>query len=79
MREFLNFKQDSLSVYENGLKFTKLSHYAPDMVKDMRNRMSLFVAGLGRASSKEGRATMLIGDMHISRLMVYSNKFKRIG
>ena len=33
--------------------------------------MSLFVAGLGHASSKEGRVAMLIGDMHISRLMVY--------
>ncbi|KAG5584580.1 hypothetical protein H5410_045014 [Solanum commersonii] len=41
------------------------------MVKDMRSRMSLLVARLGRLSSKEGRATMLIGDMDILRLMVY--------
>ncbi|XP_015077310.1 uncharacterized protein LOC107021210 [Solanum pennellii] len=41
------------------------------MVKDMRSRMSLFLAGLGRASSKGGRASMLIEDMDISRLMVY--------
>ena len=33
------------------------------MVKDMWSRMSLFVVGLDRASSKEGRAAMLIGDM----------------
>ena len=32
--------------------------------------MSLFVAGLGHASSKESRAAMVIGDMDISRLMV---------
>ena len=33
--------------------------------------MSLFVAGLGRVSSKEGRVAMLIGDMDISRLIAY--------
>ncbi|XP_049391433.1 uncharacterized protein LOC125855770 [Solanum stenotomum] len=63
--------QDSLSVHEYGLKFTQLSRYAPEMVKDMRSRMNFFVAGLGRLLSKDGRATMLIGDMDISRLMVY--------
>ena len=41
------------------------------MVKDMRSGMNLFVAGLGRATKKEGRAAMLIGDIDISRLMVY--------
>ncbi|WMV34238.1 hypothetical protein MTR67_027623 [Solanum verrucosum] len=39
------------------------------MVKDMRSKQILFVAGLGCLSSKEGRATMLIRDMDISRLM----------
>ena len=71
VREFLTLKQESLSVHEYSLKFTQLSRYAPEMVADMRNRMSLFVAGLSRWSSKEGRAAMLIGDMDISRLMVY--------
>jgi len=33
--------------------------------------MSLFIAGLSRLSNKEGRAAMLIGDMDMSRLMVY--------
>ncbi|XP_069154321.1 uncharacterized protein [Solanum lycopersicum] len=64
-------RQDSLIAHENGLKFTQLSRYAPEMVKNMMRRMSLFVAGLGRASSNEGKASMLIGDMDISRLMVY--------
>uniref|UniRef100_M1DN83 Gag-pol protein n=1 Tax=Solanum tuberosum TaxID=4113 RepID=M1DN83_SOLTU len=41
------------------------------MFVDMRSRMSLFVAGLSRLSSKEGRAAMLIGDMDFSRLIVY--------
>lgn len=71
VREFLTLKQESLSVHEYGLKFTQLSRYAPEMVADMRSRMSLFVAGLSRLSSKEGRAAMLIQNMDISRLMVY--------
>ncbi len=33
--------------------------------------MNLFIVGLGRVSSKESRAAMLIGDMDISRLIVY--------
>ncbi|KAG5590778.1 hypothetical protein H5410_041292 [Solanum commersonii] len=41
------------------------------MVVDMRSKMSLFVVGLSRLSSKEGKATMLIGDMGIARLMIH--------
>ncbi|XP_049346843.1 uncharacterized protein LOC125811409 [Solanum verrucosum] len=48
-----------------------VTNKAPEMVKDMRSRMSLFVAGLGRLSRKERRAAMLSRDMDISRLMVY--------
>ncbi|XP_049350312.1 uncharacterized protein LOC125814906 [Solanum verrucosum] len=41
------------------------------MVADMRSRMSLFVVGLSRLSSMEGKAAMLTGDMDIATLMVY--------
>ncbi|KAH0679012.1 hypothetical protein KY284_020097 [Solanum tuberosum] len=58
-----------MSVHEYSLKFTQLSRYALEMVSDMRSRMSLFVAGLSHLLSKEGKATMLIGDMNIARLM----------
>ncbi|XP_069146048.1 uncharacterized protein [Solanum lycopersicum] len=71
VRELLTVKQDSLSVHEYGLKFTQLSCYAPKMVKDIRSIMNFFVVGLGRSSSKESRVMMLIGDMDISKLMVY--------
>ncbi|KAH0636311.1 hypothetical protein KY290_036738 [Solanum tuberosum] len=47
--------RESMSIHEYNLKFTQLSHYALDMVADMRSRMSLFVAGLSRLSSKEGK------------------------
>ena len=56
-------------MHEYGLKFTHMSHYDPEMVKDIRSRMSLFVAGLGLASRKKGRNVMLIGKMDISRLV----------
>ena len=41
------------------------------MVDDMRSRMSLFVAGLSRLSSKKGKAVVLIGDIDITRLMIH--------
>ncbi|XP_049359236.1 uncharacterized protein LOC125823921 [Solanum verrucosum] len=41
-----------------------------EMVANMRSRMSLFIVGLSRLLSKEGKATMLIGDMDISRMMI---------
>ena len=41
------------------------------MVVDMRSRTSLFVAGLTHLSSKESKATMLIGDNDTTRLMIH--------
>uniref|UniRef100_M1DQF4 Retrotransposon gag protein n=1 Tax=Solanum tuberosum TaxID=4113 RepID=M1DQF4_SOLTU len=60
-----------MSVHEYSMKSTQLSCYAPEMVADMRTRMSLFVARLSHRSSKEGKAAMLIGDMDIARLMIH--------
>ena len=62
---------DSICVHEYRVNFIPLPRYDPEMIKDTRSRMSLFVAGLGGASSKKGRVAMVIGDMHISRFMVY--------
>ncbi|XP_049369927.1 uncharacterized protein LOC125834816 [Solanum verrucosum] len=49
---------ESMSVQEYILKFTQLSIYALEMVANMRSRMSLFVSGLSRLSSKEDRAAL---------------------
>lgn len=44
------------------------------MVIHMTSRVSPFVGGLSRLSSKEARLLMIIGVMDISRLMVYVHK-----
>ena len=66
-----------MSVHDYVLNFTQLSRYGPEIVKGMRSIMSLFVTGLAHASSKEGRAGMLVGDMDISRIMVYVHQVER--
>lgn len=60
-----------MSVCEYVSTFTQFSSYASKMVSDIRSRVCLYVAGFGRASSKEGSTAMLIGDMDLSKLMVY--------
>lgn len=67
---FLHGKK-TLTVHKYGLNFTQLSCYAREIVKDMSSRLSFFLAGLGRATRKKYRDTMMIGDMDISRLEVY--------
>ena len=39
--------------------------------------MSLFIVGLGRGSSKEGRTSIFIGEMDISRIMVYVQQVEK--
>ena len=39
--------------------------------------MSLFIFGLGHDSSKEGRTSILFGDMDISRIMVYVQQVEK--
>lgn len=74
--EFLNLKQDSTTNQEYNFKFTQLSHYAPEMVANIRNKINLYVSGLGRSTKKEGRRVMLIKDMVIARLISYMQQTK---
>uniref|UniRef100_M1D847 Gag-pol protein n=1 Tax=Solanum tuberosum TaxID=4113 RepID=M1D847_SOLTU len=62
---------ESMSVHEYSLKFTQLSRCALEMVAALRSMMSLFVSGLSRLSSKDGKTVMLIGAMDITRLMIH--------
>ncbi|WMV07607.1 hypothetical protein MTR67_000992 [Solanum verrucosum] len=47
------------------------------MVVDMRSKMSLFVVGLTRLSSKESKAVMLIGYMGIARLIIHVKQVEK--
>lgn len=44
------------------------------MVANMKSRISLFIVGSSRLSSKEGKTTMVIGDIGIARLMIHVKK-----
>lgn len=57
---FLTHKKDSLIVHDYGFKFSQLSRYALKMVKDIISRMCLSVAGLGCASSSDGRSAKMM-------------------
>ncbi|XP_055800410.1 uncharacterized protein LOC129869841, partial [Solanum dulcamara] len=74
VEEFVNLKQEGMSVKEYGLKFIQLSRYAPEMIPDVRSKMRKFVSGLGRHVKKECKAALLISDMDLSRLMVYAQQ-----
>lgn len=60
----LTLKQVSIRLREYDLKFR-------EQVSDMRKMMSFFVHGLGRLLAKEGKTTLLIGDMDIPRIMTH--------
>ena len=77
VNEFHTLKQKSPTVHEYWFTITQLYRYDLEMVKDIRSRMSLFVIGLGHLSRKDVCATMLIGDLDISRLIVYVQKVEK--
>ena len=43
VEEFINLKQDSMTVREYSLKFVKLSRYATSLVSNSRDEMSRFL------------------------------------
>lgn len=47
------------------------------MVDGIRSKMILFIVGLTRLSSKDGKTIMLIGDMGIARLMIHVQQVEK--
>lgn len=71
IKEFLTLHSKSMSVHEYNVIFAQISLYSLKIFADIRSKIILFVFGLSCLSSKEGNATMLIGDMDIPRLMMH--------
>ena len=70
--EFINLHQGCMSVHEYSLKFTKLSEYAPSLVSDPRDEMSLFVTGVSDDLQEECHSATLHDNMNIYRSMVHA-------
>jgi len=71
VEEFINLRQGGISVQEYSLKFTELSKYAPAMVADPRDEMSI-----SKVVRKECRTAMLLHDIDISLIMVYDQQME---
>lgn len=50
VRDFLTLKQDSLIFHYYSWRFTQLARYAPEMVANMRSRMSIISVKLSHLS-----------------------------
>lgn len=70
--DFINLRQNSMTVQEYALEFTQLSKYALEMVTDQRAHVSRFVNGVVDSLVKKCRIAMLHHDIDFSRLVIYA-------
>ena len=71
--EFINLRQEGMSVHEYSLKFTKFLKYDLSSVSDPRDEMSHFVMGMSDDLEEEYHSAMLHENMNIYRIMMHSN------
>lgn len=76
MQEFINLRQEGMSLKECTLKFTQLSKWVPTILAYSRDKMNKFAIGVPDLVEEECRMAMLISDMNISCLMVHSQQIK---
>ena len=72
MEEFINLLQGCISVLKYSLKYTKLSKYAPSLVSDIKDEISLFMASVSDDLKEECHSAMLHDNINISHLMVHA-------
>ena len=71
VEEFINLKQENMSVDEYSLKFTMFSMYDPSFVSSPREEMSRLTS-FANLVKKEYIKAMLHCDMNLSGIMVYA-------
>ena len=72
IKEIINLYQVSMSVKDYALKFTQFYKYAPTVVADSSAKMSRFLTSMFDIIEKECHMAIILHDINISRLMVYS-------
>lgn len=74
--EFINFKQNNMSVREYTFKFIKLSKYASSFFADPCARMSKFISEIFGLVIKECQTAMLLKEINISWLITYAENIE---
>ena len=62
VEEFINLKQQNMSVKEYSLMFSTLYRYAPSLMSNLMDEMSLFVTGVVNLLKEECRTTNFHAD-----------------
>ncbi|XP_070020538.1 uncharacterized protein [Nicotiana sylvestris] len=69
--EFERLRQNDTSVNEYYLKFVSLAKYAPEMVRDMRDRVRRFVLGLSDDLFVDANIAAQNNDMTITKMVAF--------
>lgn len=72
VEEFINLRQEGMSVKEYSLKFFKLSEYTSSLVAISMDKMRRFVTGVLEDLVDDCRAAMLHGYIDLGRMMVHA-------
>lgn len=75
--DLLALRKYSLSVFEYWLKFTQLSRYSPKDSYGHEEQNESIYCWFWPSIKQRGSGSMLIGDIYISRLMIYLQRGRK--